>query len=134
MYFYFFFVILTDYHSQVKSWLQPSDVVPFWRITQTPHTLPKRLTFNIPSFVASWPFHPSHPPLLLHAHALTPLTACTHTPSVTHPPPSTSVGDGVRGVREVYKRVRDFRGRAEETSVVCRSDDHRLPDHSPLDL
>ena len=119
----------------VICWCQkPGDVVvcrrcSSWWITGTHHNLSKRLTvehFHLfcPEPFISPPFspsrtHPPHLPAQTHAHIHPP-------PSVIHPPPSTSVADGGGG-REAYKRVRDFGGRAEETSLVSKSCDQLPP-------
>lgn len=78
------------------------------------HNLSKRLTLLCPDLFISPPLScsPTHPQRHPHTRAHPP-------PSVIHPPPSTSVAN-TKGV-EAYKRVRGFRGRAEETSNLLSS-------------
>lgn len=83
------------------------------------HNLSKRLTFKrfhllCPDLFISPPLScsPTHPQRHPHTRTHPP-------PSVIHPPPSTSVAN-TKGV-EAYKRVRGFRGRAEETSNLLSS-------------
>lgn len=102
------------------------------------HNLSKRLTFKrfhllCPDLFISPPLSCSR----THTPQQHPHTRAHPPPSVIHPPPSTSVAN-TKGV-EAYKRVKGFRGRAEETSNLLSSchqlhSTFFLPHRSSLDL
>lgn len=91
--------------------------------TQPSHHASKKKVEALPFVLASTlrpssPCPPLPPPPCPHTCSYIPPTTQTH----THPEPPRQWQTGGGGRWEAYKRVRDFRGRAEETS-------HRQPHH-----